>query len=192
AEAWFAERRGHTAPDRSALRSVDGTPSPLRLLAFAYMSLHFIGAAWGPFIGSRVRAPLPLVADQRWLCLRQPFGLFDVVYDVPHWEAPGRLRDGSAVDVIAGTEPELSPQVAWSFSRWNKFLYKGIERPYRWPEMGQYLCRRWADKNDTSLASFAIVQVTTPTRKPDGSQAPAVRTARWRHECAPAQGVAWP
>ncbi len=120
--------QGRPAPGSDAPWSSLISPGP-RLLAFAFLSFHFVAIAWGPFIARRFPPPRWVLTERRLLWLDQPFGLFDVVYDIPAWHVTGTLPDGGTIDVLPVAVPALVPRVAWSFSRWYKFTFKERERP---------------------------------------------------------------
>ncbi|MBS2022691.1 MAG: hypothetical protein JST92_09790 [Deltaproteobacteria bacterium] len=88
AEAWWGARRGSSWPFTGAPRPVPiergqlaGAPA-LRLVTFAFLATLFIGEAWGPFIGSKVREPQVLVTERRYLQVSQAYDLFGSTYDL--------------------------------------------------------------------------------------------------------------
>jgi hypothetical protein len=173
--AWVGSASGHAATFTTSPR--------LRGILLFVLSFHFLALAWGPFIGRRFPAPAVLTAERRWLWLEQPFGLFDVVYDIPRWEVRGTLADGTDVDLLETAVPALVPEIAWSFSRWYKFTFKERERPYPFVAIGNYFCTEYARKSGSSLASLAIFENLTPPIVPNQPVDPAVRRERHQATC---------
>lgn len=188
--AWLdrLEARWSKQPTPPATSVQSGSPAslttPLRIAGAAVLAFYFASSAWGPFIGSRVKEPWVLTAPRRWLWLEQPFGLFDVVYDVPLWSAPGVQADGTLVDVLEVAEPHLIGKVGVGFSRWYKFTFKERERPFRLPELGRYLCRAYEEKTGARLRSFTLVETLTPPSLPGQPAGPARHRDLLRQECA--------
>jgi hypothetical protein len=156
-----------------------------RKALLAVLSIHFLALVWGPFIGRRIPPPSWLTVERHWLWLDQPFGLFDVVYDVPRWEVTGYLADGREVDVLPYTVPALVPAIAWSFSRWYKFTFKERERPFPFHSIGDFFCAEYRRATRSKLASLAIFESLTPPVVPPESPLPATRRERFRTRCAP-------
>ncbi len=154
----------------------------LRLAAFAALGLHFVGLAWGPFIGRRVPQPSLLQAERRWLWLDQPFGLFDVVYDVPRWEAQGRVG-GTEVSVLPSSEPGLLPVLGWRFSRWYKFTFKERERSFKLPQLAAWLCRSYGEHAGPRLETLTLVETLTPPLVPGGRPQKTQRRTLWEGDC---------
>jgi hypothetical protein len=155
----------------------------LRAVVLVVLALHFIPLAWGPFIARRFPPPAWVMSERKWLWLDQPFGLFDVVYDIPRWEASGVSVGGANVEVLAAAVPALVPRVAWNFSRWYKFTFKGRERPFRFAELGRFVCREYERRTGTRLESFTLVETLTPAKIPGRSPLPTQRRERWRQRC---------
>ena len=123
------------------------------------------------------------MAERRWLWLDQPFGLFDVVYPIPRWHADGVAADASHVDVFPAAVPDLVPEVRWRFSRWYKFTFKEREHPYRFAELGAYVCRAYRINTGQALREFTLTETRTPPRLPsDPQRAPEARV-RWHQIC---------
>jgi hypothetical protein len=164
--------------------SVSRVPA-LRAIVLVGLSLHFIPLAWGPFIARRFPPPAWVMAERQWLWLDQPFGLFDVVYDIPRWEAPGILSDGSNVEVLSRAVPALVPKVEWNFSRWYKFTFKERERPFRFAALGTFQCSEYERRTGARLQSFTLVENLTPPMLAGGSPRPTRRRERWHQSCSP-------
>jgi hypothetical protein len=185
-DGWKAARPGQgTSPSiRPATPLEARNVPPLRAVAVAFLAFQFISLAWGPFIARRFPAPAWVSAERRLLWLDQPFGLFDVVYDVPTWEASGVTKAGRPVDVLAVAVPELVPKIAWSFSRWYKFTFKERERPFRFAELSAYFCRAFEDRAGEPLRELTLVEtLTPPIHAGAATGGPARRRARWHHDC---------
>jgi hypothetical protein len=136
-----------------------------RVLRVAFV-VQFVVAVWDPFLGRR--APLPhVVQDERLLLsVALPYSLFDLTYEVAHWDAPGFLVDGSHVDVLSVVAPATHVRgPAWHHHRWNKLTFKSLERPLEMPALVAYLCRSYDERaSSMRLASFSIVRATAPAR----------------------------
>jgi len=182
AEAWVRGRRSLPA-DARPTRLVVGRP--WENVVAILLGVQFVFAVWDLFIGRRF--PLPnLVRDERDLIgIVQPAGLFDVVYDIPRWSAPGVLADGTPVDVLAVVAPGAEPRgPALSFSRWNKFTFKEREHPFLFPQLGAYLCRGYEERvPGAKLASFTLVDDATPPRGEDGAPVAPRHREMWHWTC---------
>ena len=180
---------GQTSAPAPASSSEWRPPSTGRLLLCGVLALQFIVAIWDPFLGRRV--PLPkVVRDERvFLTIIQPYGLFDVVYAIPRWDAPGVLSDGSQVEVLTAVAPGVKPrQPAYQFSRWNKFTFKGLELPFHYPELAAYYCRAYNERASSvgaaSLVSFTLVNDATPPHDEKGIAAPPEHIELWHQTCS--------
>jgi hypothetical protein len=157
---------------------------PLRAAVVAFLAFQVISLAWGPFVARRFPAPAWFSAERRFLWLDQPFGLFDVVYDVPTWEAPGVTKAGQSVDVLAVAVPDLVPKIEWTFSRWYKFTFKERERPFRFAELSAYVCRAFEERGGEPLRELTLVETLTPPIHAGATtEGPARRRERWHHNC---------
>ncbi len=131
-----------------------------------------VDQSWGMF------APKPMT-DDGWMVI------------------PGKLRDGTTVDVFhdAFAAPSYAKPVNYAQSfrdeRWRKYLnnlWSKANAPYRL-EYGRYLCRRWNRANagadgrgPRQLLTFQMYYMMEMTR-PDLSEAPPVKTLMWDHCC---------
>jgi len=166
-----------------------GWPGTARIAGSAILAFYFLGLAWGPFIGSRVKEPALFSQPRRWLWLEQPFGLFDVIYDVPLWSASGVRVDGTPVDVLQAAQPELVGKVGVRFSRWYKFTFKERERPFRLPELGLHLCRAFEAGTGAGLRSFTLTETLTPPALPGQPRGQARRRDLLHQTCPRAAPV---
>lgn len=182
AEKWLGQKREAAA---FLARGTIGAPSGGRLVLTIALALQFIVAVWDPFLGSRLRLPQVVFHERDFLSIVQPVGLFDVIYDVPHWTAPGVLTDGTPVDVLSLVAPEARPrEPAYIFSRWYKFSCKAREHAYRFPELGSYLCRAHDERYPgPKLASFTLtIEAIHPSLPGEPPKEPfPVQT--WHQEC---------
>jgi hypothetical protein len=186
AEAWLRRRRGR--PDDARPTSVVACP-PWRHAVHAAVFAEFVIAIWGVVAARRFPMPRPVYAQMQWLDLEAKYGLFDVTYATPHWEAPGVLGDGTAVEVLAVVAPGAMPKApAFRFSRWNKLTFKEREHPFRFPELAAYFCRKYDEETAASspgskLASFTLVNHETPPRPPSGPADPPTDRTLWVERC---------
>lgn len=171
-------------PEPAAPLRLDiGTVPPGRLLTFGFLCIHFLVLAWGPFAARRFPLPAWVVAERRLPWLDQPFGLFDVVYDIPTWDVAGVTTTGNSVEVLPVAVPDLVPKVAWSFSRWYKFTFKERERPYRFASLGGYLCRAYGERAGEPLRELTLFETLTPPTLIGVERRPARRRERWHQSC---------
>jgi hypothetical protein len=185
---WFpAEWLNWLAPAPPA-ESQPVRPLPRWLLgAAAAQALLLCGHA---VLGAR----LPSVVDkeQKLLAIEIPTDLFSRPGPVFRWTAPGVRADGSSVaDVLAVARPETQIDVGWFFSRWIKFTYKS-DKLIRWPELGAYLCRRWAEAGDGSLQSFSLLRESRDPTLPGGEVPPFKTEVLLRWDCVNGGGTAPP
>ncbi len=187
-------------------RTVRWTPAPLwdRVAAVFVVlvliwNLHTIGMP--PRISYAALTPVfrAIRIDQLWNMFA-PFPLKDDGWLV----VPGRLADGSEIDVLhpergaaSFDKPRLDSQDHGNI-RWLTYRGRLWERQYSSQRLyyGKYLCRTWnADPHnrDTAgrrLMTFKLVYMleTTP---PPGESASVEQRVLWRHECFPeeTQGV---
>jgi hypothetical protein len=176
--------------ERLARKKEDARPAAVRVASRAWQAVHalvavqLILAVWDPWVGRRF--PLPkVVRDERLaIGIVQPYGLFDVVYDIPRWDAPGKLEDGHDVEVLSVAAPGARPRGAGVFfSRWNKFTFKEREHPFLFAELGAYLCRTYDERTGATLASFTLIDDQTPARAPGAQQEPAKPHVMWEETC---------
>jgi len=104
---------------------------------------------------------------------------------------PGRLRDGSEVDVFANGAPVQWTKpavVADTFrdQRWRKYLRNIWERNHAGHRLyfGQYLCRTWnaTHSNQSTLETFQIYYMKEETL-PGGKIAAPEKVLIWTHRC---------
>jgi hypothetical protein len=157
-----------------------------RVVRVAFV-VQFVIAIWDPFLGRR--APLPhVVQDERLLLsVALPYSLFDLTYEVAHWDALGLLVDGSHVDVLSVVAPATQARgPGWHHHRWNKLTFKSLERPLEMPALVAYFCRSYdAQTSSIQLASFTIVRTTAPARARDAPVNASLerRETLFRHTC---------
>ncbi len=105
---------------------------------------------------------------------------------------PGKLRDGTDVDVFTGkaevsyTKPEW---VAYTYKnqRWQKYLMNLWSKDFSEYRLsyGRYLCREWNSKHSSEkqLVSFEIIFMLENTPGPNEAPLPVVPTTIWTHSC---------
>jgi Vitamin K-dependent gamma-carboxylase len=157
--------------------------SPARALGFALLCFQFILLAWGPFVARRIPPPRALMNARQYLWLDQPFGLFDVVYDIPRWSAEGSTVTGRHVEVLSRAVPDLVPVVRWRFSRWYKFTFKERERPFRFEQLGAFMCREYLAHTGQKLREFSLSETLTPPSVQGQPERPAHTRERWHQVC---------
>lgn len=108
---------------------------------------------------------------------------------------PGRLLDGSAVDVLKGragapdfAKPESFDPEQFSNYRWRKYLgrlWLAVNSEQRL-HYGRWLCRTWnaAAEGDRRLAGFNLYFIRERTAGP-GEAAQLSSHRLWRHSCLP-------
>jgi predicted DCC family thiol-disulfide oxidoreductase YuxK len=106
---------------------------------------------------------------------------------------PGKLRNGTMVDVFSGASPvsyEKPQWVAYTYKdqRWQKYLmnlWSSNLSEFRLG-YGKYLCRTWNKKHlntNEELLSFDIIFMLERTPEPGKPQTPIEPTTIWHHEC---------
>ncbi len=105
---------------------------------------------------------------------------------------PGKLRDGTEVDVFSGHTPVSHSKPDWiayiyKNQRWQKYLMNlwgnnmsGFRLGY-----GKYLCRQWngSHPHDKELLSFDMTFMIEPTPPPGSEPLPIRPTTIWKHTC---------
>jgi len=187
--AWLGQKLGRGAPvvSEDAPGERDFGPAirrdPWRALAFAVLCFQFVSLAWGPFAARRFPLPHWAIAGREWLWLDQPFGLFDVVYDIPSWRAEGITQSGAHVEALAQAVPDLLPVVRWRFSRWYKFTFKERERAFRFAPLGRFICREYQAHTGEALREFSLIEKLTPPLVYGHPREPAHERERWHQVC---------
>jgi hypothetical protein len=181
-EAWVRRWRGIPEDTRPA-SAIEAPPWRHALNAVAL--LQFVFAIWGMFAARRFPLPQAILNEVHLLDVEAKYGLFDLTYAIPRWEAPGVLVDSTPVEVLSVVAPGAMPRgAAIRYSRWNKFTFKEREHPYLFPELGAYFCRKYdAETGGPKLASFTLVDRAQPPRLPSGAAAPADERVMWREIC---------
>jgi hypothetical protein len=179
ARGWVAAGRARNPPE---------APGPSSILAvYAALGLQLVLANWAPFAGRRF--PLPRVVDRERdaLDLEQPYDLFGTTYEVPRWDAPGLLADGTPVEVLSVAAPGARARgPAIHYSRWNKYTFKWREHPLRYAELGAYLCRAYEERTHARLASFDLIDDESMPHLPGQPANPTQHKLLWHQECADA------
>ena len=168
---------------------VEDAPAEPRAMNVLYgaLGLQFVLAVWDPFLARRLPMPSFVKAERAAISIVQPFGLFDTIYAVPRWDAPGKLHDGTELEVLSVVAPGARPREAgMRFSRWNKFTFKGIEHPIAYAELGAYFCRAHDERTGKKLESFTLVNDATPPHDSSGrTAAPPTHAILWEQRCTP-------
>ena len=117
------------------------------------------------------------------LGLKLPTDLFSRPLPAVRWTAPGTLADGTAVDVLPIARPELQSSSHWFSTRWFKFTYR--EDAIHWPEIGRYLCRRWANRTagHPRLRGFTLLRETWDPAGPGLARGPRRTAALLQQTC---------
>jgi hypothetical protein len=181
-EAWVRSQRGVREDARPP--STIECP-PWRHALNAVVLTQLVLAVWPMFVGRRLPLPGAIRKEVRLLDVEAKYGLFDLTYSIPRWEAPGVLVDGTPVEVLSVVAPGAMPRSAeMRYSRWNKFTFKEREHPYLYPELGAYFCRKYDEEaGGPKLASFTLVDRAQPPRPPSGPASPADERVMWREIC---------
>jgi hypothetical protein len=157
--------------------------SPARAVVFGGLGFLFLTLAWGPFAARRIPPPHWLGEARKFLWMDQPFGLFDRVYDVPRWRADGATTNGAQVEVLSQAVPDLVPTVRWRFSRWYKFTFKERERPFRFAQLGDFMCREYSAHTGQRLREFSLIETLTPPRLAGEPEHASTARERWHQVC---------
>ncbi len=105
---------------------------------------------------------------------------------------PGKLRDGTEVDVFSGKSPvsyEKPKFVAYTYKnqRWQKYLMNLWNSDFTKYRLGygQYLCREWNanHKEDKQLMNYEITFMLEKTPPMGKTPAAVVPRVIWNHKC---------
>jgi hypothetical protein len=207
---WVWDRGRRVAPPIAA-----GPPAPRLarlarprggLLADAACAvlLAFV-CAWNlaPIAAPGAALPRPLQRVGEALFLQQGWTLFAKPATRTGWLVmPGTLRDGRAIDLLAGggRVPDLeeaSRPIVWSTpggpsgqyanDRWGNFLdraVRGVDTSRRLNLYGRYLCRTWnaAHAGERQLATFELWWVAAEIA-PGARVGPYEKRLIWSHDC---------
>ncbi len=179
----FARSKGWLAEDRRPTSTIEAPR--WRHVVNGVVLLQFVLAIWGMFAARRFPLPQAIRDEIKFVDVEAKYGLFDTTYDIPHWQAPGVLADGTAVEVLSVAAPGAMPRgPAWTFSRWNKFTFKEREHPFLFAELGAYLCREYDEERPgAKLATFTLIDDATPPRPPNGPAQPPNPRVLWSETC---------
>lgn len=152
--------------------------------AYAALGLLFLTYAVSP--ASSRRIPQVLSNSLSYLNLELKVDLYSHGYAMERWEAPGRLVDGTPVDVIAVAAPGISNSVAWRFTRWTALVgNRSAEEHAKY--VAQYLCRAYEDRaGGKPLRELRVIRIATAPSVPGRPRSPATRSELAREECRPA------
>lgn len=113
---------------------------------------------------------------------------------------PGRLTDGSEVDLFRDGQPVHWEKPQWGSrlypnDRWRKYmmnLWTAANNGHRL-YFGKYLCRRWNREAPAGkkLSSFEIFFMLNPTMPP-GQISPITKVSVWKHLCFEGPGAPEP
>jgi hypothetical protein len=109
----------------------------------------------------------------------------------------GELRSGQKVDVLRGTEGQVSfekPEVVsrmFKNARWRKFIMSLYEKKKKNHRLyyGKYLCRSWNETaaDDDKLSKFQIYFMKEKNVLP-GVESKVEKTMIWQHDCFKKKG----
>ncbi len=104
-----------------------------------------------------------------------------------YWQGPGKLQNGTELDVLAAVAPRMLPDNGWYFRRWVKYrselyadTYNGALRMF-----AGYLCREYNQNAMTGhqLAEFDLIYWQQPTHGPNEPPRERRRLQKWHHKC---------
>jgi Vitamin K-dependent gamma-carboxylase len=104
-----------------------------------------------------------------------------------YWEGPGKLANGTQLDVLAALAPHMLPDHGWYFRRWVKYrselyadTYNGALRMF-----AGYLCREFNKDTprDEQLAEFDLIYWQQPSHNPGEAPRDVKRLQKWHHRC---------
>ncbi|MBX6420796.1 MAG: HTTM domain-containing protein [Nevskia sp.] len=162
------------------------------LLMAACLAWNLATVALLPFGTFALLTPIiyPLRIEQFW----QMFAPFPFT-DNGWYVMPGKLADGSSVDVLRPGKP-LSYDKPWSIAldfpnqRWQVYENRMYDHRFAQHRLywARYLCREWNREapEDKKLLSFNIVYMLMRTPPPGGT-AHLEQLVLWRHQCVPPQ-----
>jgi len=144
----------------------------------------------------KLRLPLPvkLKSLSRSLSFAQGWGMFgpDPQIETGWYVIPGRLRDGSEVDIFREGKPldwekpsspsALALNVRWrKYFDWITFPWNADYRPY----YGRYLCREW-NRHHPSDQALGILQIDWMREKilPQDQNTEPEKILLWKGDCS--------
>jgi hypothetical protein len=141
-----------------------------------------------------------LMLPGRLLHLSQKWSMFQAPLTSNNWFIiPGKLDDGTPVDVLSGTQGEIdfsrprSGPFSETWLRWRKF-YEKLQRKDVGPHyrlfFGKYLCRRWntgQGERSRRLKTFSLILVSEPILR-NGERGKQRRTSLHNHICYKDEG----
>jgi hypothetical protein len=130
--------------------------------------------------------PSPVGTELTLLGLHQNWSMF--APDSPllevRWQVPGRLADGSTVDVARAVAPGLVRRGGFFYSRWHKLRNTlASQDPALVAALGRYLCRRYRGARAGRLERFDLVGEIHDL-DPRGPQPPAEQAVFVRQRCS--------
>jgi hypothetical protein len=104
-----------------------------------------------------------------------------------HWQGPGKLANGSDVDVLEAMAPRMLSDHGWYFRRWVKYrselyadTYNGALRM-----LAGWICREYNQnrKPELMLSEYELIYWQQPTHAPGEAERPVKRLLKWKHNC---------
>ena len=184
AEGWVRRRLRRSARADERPSAAIASSRAWRIV-HAVVAVQFVLAIWDIWVGGRFPLPKAIQDERIALGVVAKYGLFDSVWDIPRWDAPGVLDDGRPTEVLSVAAPGARPrEAATRFSRWNKFTFKERDFAFHFPELGDYLCRKYDEVTGARLSSFTLVDDLTPPHDVAGAAPPAKHRILWRQTCS--------
>jgi predicted DCC family thiol-disulfide oxidoreductase YuxK len=182
---------------------IETTPTGVRRLWHIFVEITVVFLlvyiiAWNidTLEGNRPKIISPKMQSIGWFThLDQKFNMFapTPLTEDGWYVMPGKLRDGTEVNVMNGAEEVTYTKPEWvSYTyknqRWQKYLMNLWSRDFSEYRLsyGRYLCREWNTESrphDKQLLTFEMIFIVENTPPPGVTPAPVVPTTIWSHSC---------
>lgn len=184
--SWFWDRRGTQPSNFIEIRSSKTGNACALLFLICVLSLNL--EAMKPL---KFKMPEPIRALSNLVHLNQAWRMFAPPAPTGGWFViPGRLKDGTQVDLFRQGEPVVwtrPPSKAWfENERWRRYMFNYVfgKNKTFWPDYARYLCRTWnaAHTGQKRVESLEIVFMARKTPAP-GQTADYVKKILLKQSC---------
>lgn len=164
----------------------------LQLIAGVFLFIILVWTAGT--VTDKIHVPKSLVPVAQFFHLDQRWDMFAPhPFTSSYWYVmPGRLKDGSLVDVFSGASSlswskPASISGTYRNSRWQNYLMQfsnNQQNNLLYAPYGQYLCQQWnrSHSEEKQLSHFQIFIMSQQNKFNQPSEAHK-RTSLWKHQC---------
>jgi hypothetical protein len=168
----------------------------MTIVTLVVIFLTFYVVAWNlDTLGNSKQIIPPQLLGIGWFThLDQKFNMFapTPLTEDGWYVFPGKLADGTAVDVFTGKEGVSYAKPEWvaymyKNQRWQKYLMNLWGRDFSEYRLGygKFLCRQWnaSHSQEKQLVNYDMIFMLETTPPPGQMQTPVVPTTIWNHSC---------